>query len=161
MPVDVLVRGGAAGLLDAATRRRVAARVRAALRALDRGGSSATLVFTDDQEIRALNRDYRRHDRATDVLSFHLQELAGETDPAGRGIPLGDIVISVETAKRRAGARRLAAELERLAVHGLCHLFGHDHKRKPEATVMYALERRLRRLPLPASAATSSSRSRT
>lgn len=146
MPVDVLVRGGAGRLLDAATRRRVAARVRLALRALDRARSSATLVFTDDAEIRALNRDYRHHDRATDVLSFHLQELAGEEDPAGRGIPLGDIVISVETARRRSGARRLPGELERLAVHGLCHLFGHDHKRKGEAAVMYALERRLRRL---------------
>jgi probable rRNA maturation factor len=150
MAVDVLVRGGAARLLDTEMKRRVAARVRAALRALDRAGSSATLVFTDDAEIRVLNRDYRSHDRATDVLSFHLQELAGEGDPAGRGIALGDIVISVETAKRRSGQRRLLAELERLAIHGLCHLFGHDHKKKGEATVMFALERRLRRLPLPA-----------
>jgi len=148
VPVDVLVRGGAARLLDAATRRRVAARVRTALRGLDRAGSSATLVFTDDQEIRVLNRDYRKHDRATDVLSFHLQELAGEADPAGRGIPLGDIVISVETARRRSGPRRFVAELERLAIHGLCHLFGHDHKKKAEARVMFALERRLRRLPV-------------
>ena len=144
----MLVRGGAARLLDAATRRRVAARVRTALRGLDRAGSSATLVFTDDQEIRVLNRDYRKHDRATDVLSFHLQELAGEADPAGRGIPLGDIVISVETARRRSGPRRFVAELERLAIHGLCHLFGHDHKKKAEARVMFALERRLRRLPV-------------
>jgi probable rRNA maturation factor len=79
------------------------------------------------------------------VLSFHLQELAGEADPAGRGIALGDIVISVETARRRAGPRRFLAELERLAIHGLCHLFGHDHKKKKEAAVMFALERRLRR----------------
>jgi probable rRNA maturation factor len=148
VPVDVLVRGGAARLLDAATKRRVAARVRAALRALDRAGSSATLVFTDDQEIRVLNRAFRKHDRATDVLSFHLQELGGEADPAGRGIPLGDIVISVETARRRSGPRRFVAELERLAIHGLCHLFGHDHKKKVEAQVMFALERRLRRAPL-------------
>jgi probable rRNA maturation factor len=146
--VDILVRGGAKELLDTAMKRRVAARVRLALRALDRAGSSATLVFTDDQEIRVLNRDYRKHDRATDVLSFHLQELAGEDDPAGQGIPLGDIVISVETAKRRAGRRRLLSELERLAIHGLCHLFGHDHKKKAEAQVMFALERRLRRLAL-------------
>jgi probable rRNA maturation factor len=132
-------------LLAAATRRQVAARVRAALKALDRGGSSATLVFTDDLEIRALNRDYRKHDRATDVLSFHLQELHGETDPAGRGVNLGDIVISVETARRRSGPRRFLSELERLAIHGLCHLFGHDHKKKREAKVMFALERRLRR----------------
>src|SRR5918999_6435695 len=53
---------------------------------LPEGRWSATLVFTDDDEIRALNRDYRKHDRATDVLSFHLQELAGAGDPAGDGI---------------------------------------------------------------------------
>lgn len=135
-------------MLDGDARRRLAARVRTALRALGRARSSTCLVLTDDDEIRALNRDYRKHDRATDVLSFHLQELAGEDDPAGDGIALGDIVISVETARRRARGRRLGAELERLAVHGLCHLFGHDHQKKAEAAVMFALERRLRRLPL-------------
>jgi probable rRNA maturation factor len=148
LSVSVLARGRAR-ILPSETKRRVAARVRVALRALGRARSSATLVFTDDEEIRVLNRDYRKHDRATDVLSFHLQELAGETDPAGRGIELGDIVISVETARRRAHGKRLVSELERLAVHGLCHLFGHDHKKPAEAQVMFALERRLRRLPLP------------
>jgi probable rRNA maturation factor len=123
-------------------------RLRVALRALDRVRSSVTVLLTDDAEIRVLNRDYRKHDRATDVLSFHLQELEGEGDPAGDGVNLGDIVISVPTARRRAAGRKLPSELERLAIHGLCHLFGHDHKRKPEATVMYALERRLRRLPV-------------
>jgi len=148
VPVSTMSRGRARGALEPEVRRRVAARVRVALRALGRSRSSATLVFTDDDEIRVLNRDFRKHDRATDVLSFHLHELAGEGDPAGDGIALGDIVISVETARRRAHGRRFGAELERLAVHGLCHLFGHDHKKKAEATVMFALERRLRRLPL-------------
>jgi probable rRNA maturation factor len=149
--VTTLARGRAraTSTLSAETRRRVAARVRLALRALGRARSSATLVFTDDDEIRVLNRDFRKHDRATDVLSFHLQELGGEADPAGDGIELGDIVISVETARRRARGRRLVAELERLAVHGLCHLFGHDHKKKAEAKVMFALEKRLRLLRLP------------
>ena len=149
MPVTTLVRGRARSAVPGETRRRVAARVRLALRALGRAGCAATLVFTDDDEIRALNRDFRKHDRATDVLSFHLQELAGESDPAGAGVELGDIVISVETARRRARGKRLVSELERLAVHGLCHLFGHDHKRPAEAKLMFALERRLRRLPLP------------
>lgn len=146
MPVTVLVRGAAGPLLRPGMTRQVAARIRRALAALGRRRCSATLVFTDDLEIRQLNRDYRKHDRATDVLSFHLQELAGEDDPAGDGVELGDIVISVETARRRAPGGRLLPELERLAVHGLCHLFGHDHKRPREAKVMYALERRLRRL---------------
>ena len=65
-------------------------------------------MLTDDDEIRTLNRTYRKHDRATDVLSFHLQELAGEGDPAGDGVALGDIVISLETARRRAPGGRLA-----------------------------------------------------
>jgi probable rRNA maturation factor len=148
VPVDTLVRGRAVGALDAATRRAVAVRLRRALRALDRASASATLVFTDDQEIRVLNRVYRKHDRATDVLSFHLQDLHGETDPtaAGAGFNLGDIVISVETARRRAAGKRLGGELERLAIHGLCHLFGHDHKRPSQAKIMRALERKLRRL---------------
>ena len=148
MSVATLARGRARSAVPAPVRSRVAARVRLALRALGRARSSATLVFTDDDEIRVLNRTYRKHDRATDVLSFHLQELAGEADPTGDGIELGDIVISVETVRRRAHGKRLVGELERLAIHGLCHLFGHDHKKKAEATVMFALERRLRRLPL-------------
>jgi probable rRNA maturation factor len=149
VPVTTLARGRARRAVDAGMRRRVAGRVRAALRALGRARSSATLVFTDDDEIRTLNRDYRRHDRATDVLSFHLQELGGADDPAGDGAELGDIVISVETARRRAHGRRLPGELERLAIHGLCHLFGYDHERPAQARVMFALERRLRRVPVP------------
>ena len=146
MPVAVLVRGQAGELLAPGTTKQVAARLRAALAALGRRRCSATLVFTDDREIRQLNRDYRKHDRATDVLSFHLQELVGEGDPRGDGIELGDIVISVETARRRAPrGTPLARELERLAVHGLCHLFGHDHKRGAQAKLMQALERKLRR----------------
>ena len=145
MPVETLVRGRARGQVPADVRRRVAGRLTAALRALGRRRSSATLVFTDDDEIRSLNREFRKHDRATDVLSFHLQQLDGETDPAGDAVALGDIVISVETARRRAHGRRLASELERLAVHGLCHLFGHDHHKPAEAKRMFALERKLRR----------------
>lgn len=147
MAVDLLVRPGARGEVSAETRRALKARLRAALRAIGRGRSTVTLVLTDDIEIRVLNRDFRNHDRATDVLSFHLQELDGTDDPGGDGVNLGDIVISVQTARRRAAGKRLPGELERLAIHGLCHLFGHDHKRLPQASIMYALERRLRRLP--------------
>lgn len=148
MPVDVLLRPQVARLVDTATRKRVATLLRAALRALGRSRCSATLLFTDDIEIRTLNRVYRKHDRATDVLSFHLQELAGHEDPAGNGVALGDIVISVETARRRASRGQYTPLLERLAIHGLCHLFGHDHQRARDARVMFALERRLRRLRL-------------
>ena len=143
MPIDVVVQKDARSLVGAAVRRKVVARLRTALRRLGRARSSATLVFTGDDEIRALNREFRGLDRATDVLSFHMQELAGEADPAGDGVFLGDIVMSVEAASRRSGRAHLDHELERLAVHGLCHLFGHDHHRPGQARRMRALERRL------------------
>jgi probable rRNA maturation factor len=143
VPIDVVVQKDARSLVGAAVRRKVVARLRTALRRLGRARSSATLVFTGDDEIRALNREFRGLDRATDVLSFHMQELAGEADPAGDGVFLGDIVMSVEAASRRSGRAHLDHELERLAVHGLCHLFGHDHHRPGQARRMRALERRL------------------
>ena len=143
VPVDVVVRQEVRSLVDAAARRKVANRLRMALRRLGRSRSSATLLFTGNAEIRALNREYRGLDRATDVLSFHMQELQGEADPAGDGVFLGDIVISIETARRHAGRARLDNELERIAVHGLCHLFGHDHHRPGQARRMRALEKRL------------------
>ena len=144
--VELLLRPQIRAAVPPPARTALKVRLRLALRALDRSRSSVTVLLTDDAEIRVLNRDYRKHDRATDVLSFHLQELAGEDDPAGDGVALGDIVISLETARRRALGKRLLTEAERLAIHGLCHLFGHDHKRFAEVKVMFALERRLRRI---------------
>lgn len=151
MPVDLLLRARTRDEVTAAQRQHLKSRVRVALRAVGRARSSTTIVLTDDVEIRALNRDFRKHDRATDVLSFQTMELAGIEDGAGDGIHLGDIVISVATARRRAAGKRLGSELERLAIHGLCHLFGYDHQRRGEADIMFALERRLRRLPMPSS----------
>jgi probable rRNA maturation factor len=143
--IDLLVRPEARKLVPAAARSALTARLRQALRVLGRSRSQATLLLTCDEEIRALNRNYRKLDRATDVLSFHQQELAGVLDPAGDGVFLGDIVISAETAHRRAGGRRLQGELARLAIHGLCHLFGHDHHRPAPAKAMRALEQKLLR----------------
>jgi probable rRNA maturation factor len=151
--VDLLVRPEAAALVSPTLCRALAARLRAALRQLGRPRSHVTLLLTADAEIRALNRRYRKLDRATDVLSFHQQELTGETDPAGDGVFLGDIAISVETARRRAAGRRLPGELGRIALHGLCHLFGHDHLRPAQAKTMRLLENRLLRATADAAAA--------
>lgn len=147
--VAVLVRPEAHKLLARAQARAqgrtLAARLRAALRLLNRSHCEVALLLTGDEEIRGLNRNYRKLDRATDVLSFHQQDLSGESDPASDGVFLGDIVISVETALRRSGKGRLSGELARLSIHGLCHLFGHDHHRPRQAKVMRALEQRLLR----------------
>jgi probable rRNA maturation factor len=143
--VAVLVRPEARKLLAPASVRLLGTRLRAVLRLLGRTRCGVALLLTGDEEIRTLNRNYRKLDRATDVLSFHQQDLGGESDPAGDGVFLGDIVISVETALRRSGKGRLPGELARLSIHGLCHLFGHDHHGPKEGKVMRALEQRLLR----------------
>lgn len=77
------------------------------------------LVLVTDREIRELNRKFRRLDRATDVLSFNMNE---------DGI-LGEIAISTETAARNARRYRvgLKREMKRLVVHGVLHILGYDH----------------------------------
>jgi len=143
--VAVVVRPETRKWMARALAQSLGTRLRLALRLLDRSRCEFALLFTGDQEMRTLNLAYRKLDRATDVLSFHQQDLGGETDPASDGVFLGDIVISVETALRRSGKGRLPGELARLAIHGLCHLFGHDHHRPKQATIMRALEQRLLR----------------
>lgn len=98
----------------------------------------AAFRFTTDAEIWALNRAYRRKDQPTDVLAFAQRE--GPPGAAGAGV-LGDVVVSVETARRQArrrGPAGLAAELRVLAAHGLCHLLGYDHRDDAEEAEMNA-----------------------
>jgi probable rRNA maturation factor len=80
-----------------------------------------TLSFVGDAEIRRLNRTFRKKDKATDVLSFPLRERAAD----GK-FYLGDIVISLPTARRQAAeiGHPLERELEYLAIHGFLHLLG-------------------------------------
>ena len=109
----------------------------------DEGGSELTLSLVGDEEIRALNQEWRGEDHATDVLSFSMRE--GEGGELHNEV-LGDIVISVETARRQAeaAARPLADELFHLAVHGFAHLCGYDHATPAEEKVMFAWEKELR-----------------
>jgi probable rRNA maturation factor len=119
----------------------VARMVKAAARTEGRTDFEVGLRITTDREIRALNRDYRGKAKPTDVLAFAQRE-----GPAGALHPslLGDIVISVETARRQA-KRGLAAELLHLASHGLCHLLGYDHRDDAEERVMNERAAALRR----------------
>ena len=105
-----------------------------------------SIVLTDDASIREINRTWRQKDKATDVLSF--SQLEGE--PVGPGdaeaAVLGDVIISTDTALRQAehAGHSLDAELQRLLVHGVLHLLGHDHVHGgAQARRMKAEERRL------------------
>jgi probable rRNA maturation factor len=113
------------------------------LAALDESKSAFSLSLVGDDAIRTLNRTYRGRDSATDVLSFPL----GDAPAASAAFEhlLGDVVISVDTAKRQAAAydAPLQREIYRLLIHGLLHLKGHDHAVVTERRVMQREERRL------------------
>lgn len=84
-----------------------------------------TIVLTEDETIRELNMRYAGIDRPTDVLSFE----NGSLDPESKRIYYGDVVISVQTARRQAKTANhsLQEELSLLTVHGTLHLIGYDH----------------------------------
>ncbi len=101
-----------------------------------------SLVFTDDEQIREINAEWRDKDKATNVLSFPAFPL----EPGGMPGPmLGDIVIARETVEREALELEKSFEdhLTHLLVHGFLHLFGYDHMDEEEAEEMESLETRI------------------
>jgi probable rRNA maturation factor len=147
VPVDLIVDDGV--VLPPALRKQLAGQLARMVKAAARGAKlpdyEVSVRLVDDAAIKALNRDYRTKDKPTDVLAF--AQLEG---PAGALHPtlLGDIVISVPTAKRQA-KRGLPAELLHLASHGLCHLLGYDHRDDDEERVMNARAAELRAAAAP------------
>ncbi len=124
------------------------------------GTDSFVVRFVSDREMRRLNSSFRRRDEPTDVLSFPslpsprkgaLQPAyAGATDITAPELPhqerhLGDVVISVPTARRQADrlGHSVDVELRILLLHGVLHCLGHDHE--TDGGVMNRLERSLRR----------------
>lgn len=91
------------------------------------------IQFVNDAEIRRLNRIYRKKDSVTDVLSFTYPQ-----DEMKGGI-IGDVVISLEQARRQSVDEDLALELGDLLVHGVLHVLGFDHELGPdEAEEMFS-----------------------
>lgn len=97
-----------------------------------------TVTITDNEGIRAFNKEFRDIDAPTDVLSFPLNDFCrgvpdgemGELiDPVTRTVPLGDMIISVERAREQAAdfGHGLARECAYLTVHSMLHLVGYDH----------------------------------
>ena len=124
--------------IDARAVKRVASQL---LVAVGRGKASLSISFVSDTAIARLNAIHRGKKKPTDVLSFPL-----EPDPSMPGEELlGDIVIGVPTAMRQAALydASLQREVERLLIHGVLHLLGHDHEEAAEREVMIAQERRL------------------
>jgi probable rRNA maturation factor len=117
-------------------------RARALVAELELRGVALAVTLTTDGRIRTLNRKWRQKNHTTDVLSFP----GGPPPPGWPGpLVLGDVVISLDTARRQARreGRGISRELDRYLAHGLLHLLGHTHHRPGPARRMAALEERL------------------
>jgi probable rRNA maturation factor len=99
-----------------------------------RASGGVTVAIVPDARVKTLNRQFRKQDKPTDVLSF----------PADERGELGDVVIAAGVARRQAreAGHSLQTELRVLALHGLLHLLGYDHE--TDSGRMARLERRLR-----------------
>ncbi|MFQ5911624.1 MAG: rRNA maturation RNase YbeY [Nitrospinota bacterium] len=140
-------------------RRWIASQVRKLLKLLGCPGEDLSVLLVDDDLMAELNGRYRAERRPTDVLAFPMR--GGAFPEHAKGL-LGDVVISVETARRQARPRRparpnapetippgevrdgdpLGDEVLRLLIHGTLHLLGHDHETRQAARTMRSKERR-------------------
>ena len=119
------------------------------LDALGWSRSHVSVMLVDDGAIQALNEQWRGKATPTDVLSFpQLAFVAPDMPAAGQtfeGVPttLGDVVVSLETARSQAevAGHGVQVELRVLIAHGLCHLLGYDHSDPDDARAMAGRER--------------------
>jgi len=101
-----------------------------------------SITFASDRFVQGLNKKYRGFDQPTDVLAFAMRE--GEWTEIQPQL-LGDIVISIDTAKKQAleMGHSLNKELAILLVHGILHLIGYDHIQSGETKKMQDMEQRI------------------
>jgi probable rRNA maturation factor len=109
---------------------------------LDEEITEVTIAFIDDAAMTELNQKFRKKAKTTDVLTFPADDSYNE--PTATGRPLGDIVISLDQAKRQALDEKhsLATEIRYLLLHGLLHALGYDHE--SDQGQMVALELQVR-----------------
>jgi len=107
-----------------------------------------SLVFTDSETVRRLNRDYRGVDEPTDVLAFYmLPQEAGKNSffalPADGVTRLGEVIISYPQAVEQAEEQghSVERELALLIIHGILHLLGYDHEEPEDESEMSAREK--------------------
>jgi probable rRNA maturation factor len=106
------------------------------------GAAEVSLVLADDRFVARLNRTWRHKRGPTNVLSFPCRISDARRRARREPELLGDVVVAYESVAREAGrsGRPLADHFAHLVVHGVLHLFGHDHEGEAEARIMQALE---------------------
>lgn len=119
------------------------------LRAANQYRAEVSVLLTTDAVVHELNHTYRGHDKPTDVLSFAQRDAVQDAPPMP-GLPtipepLGDVIISVDTAERQAAqfGSSLNDELALLTVHGILHLLGYEDETEEGAALMRVKEREI------------------
>lgn len=102
--------------------------------------TALSILLTDNNRIRQLNRDFRGQDKPTDVLSF-----PADHDFPGTDDYLGDVAIAlpVATSQAKADGHGLLDELSLLTIHGVLHLLGYDHLEPEDRVEMWAVQDQL------------------
>jgi len=114
-----------------------------------------SLVFTDSEMVKQLNRDYRGVDEPTDVLAFYMLSQKGADSsfalPPDGVTRLGEVIISYPQAVAQAKEQGHSPERELalLVIHGILHLLGYDHEEPEEESKMRERERELLERCLP------------
>lgn len=102
-----------------------------------------SITFTNDEEIKEINKNYRQKDSATNVLSFPLfeKEFLNEYNKSPY-VALGDVVLSLNTIEKEAKEQNKSFNdhLTHLLIHSLLHLFGYDHIKDSDAEKMEEIE---------------------
>ncbi len=138
--IDVVDRGWTAfaGLED-----KIRAATIAAAQAikLDAANRVVVIRLANDQEVAALNRDFRFKDKPTNILSFKA-DLSDAAWPQAEPLPLGDMILGLKTVRTEAerDQKPLENHVLHLVVHGMLHLAGYDHEEADAAEDMEALE---------------------
>ncbi len=131
------------------TQRQISSYVRKVILSLDkiahlkRELGAVSIAFVDDDAMRTLNRNFRHQNKTTDVLTFPADDSYAE--PSAKGRPIGDIVISLDQARRQSIEEKhsLVTEVRYLILHGILHALGYDHE--TDKGEMNALELEMRR----------------
>ena len=101
-----------------------------------------TLLLSGEREIKILNSKFRKKNKSTDVLSFpfYTKRELRKRLIYEKEIYLGDIIINLNKIKDKKKLKNFKTAFDNLWIHGLVHLFGHDHKKKKDYLIMKKIE---------------------
>jgi probable rRNA maturation factor len=102
-----------------------------------------TLLLSNCKEIKNLNNKFRKKNKSTDVLSFpfHSEKNLKKILKKEKEVYLGDIIINLNKVNSKKSLKNFKFEFDKLWIHGLIHLFGHDHKKEKDFKKMYKVEK--------------------